>query len=84
MPLGGPHAEVGLKPLLRHRSCETKENELKPLLTTVQLADLHPCDSFYKLSTCGTSEWSMSDPIAKTGLALAAVNFVGTYTRWMG
>ena len=56
MPVGGPHAEVGLKPQLRHRSCETKENELKPLLTTVQIADLHTCDRFYKLSTCGTSE----------------------------
>lgn len=56
MPVGGPHAEVGLKPQLRHTRCETKENEMKPLLTTVQIADLHPCDRFYKLSTCGTSE----------------------------
>lgn len=46
MPVGGPHAEVRLKPQLRHRSCETKENELKPLLTIVQIADLHPVTGF--------------------------------------
>ena len=83
MSVGGPHAEVGLKPQLNLRGHATKEEELKSL-TAVQIADLHPCYRLCKLSACRTSEQTMSAPTAKTGLALAAMDFVGMYMQGLG
>ena len=84
MPVGGSHAAVGLKSQLSSRGHATKEEELKSLLTAVQTMDLHPHDWLCKLSTCRTSEQTMSAPAVKTGLALAAVDFVATYTWRLG
>ena len=43
-----------------------------------------PVTSLCKLSTYRTSEQTTSAPAAKTGLALAAVDFVGTYAWGLG
>ena len=82
--MAGTHTEVGLKPQLSPRGCATKEEELKSLLTAAQTSDLHHCEWLCKLITCRTSELTMSAPAAKVGQALAAVEFVGLYTRGLG
>ena len=66
--MGGPHAEVDLKPQLSPRGHETKEEELTSLFAAAQTMELHPNDWIYKLSTFGTSEWSINAPAAKMGL----------------
>ena len=48
----------------------------------VQFADI--CHWLYKLSICGTSEWTVGTPMPGTGPALAAVVFVGTGTWRLG
>ena len=83
-PVGGPHAEVVLKPQLSPRGCATKEEKLKSLLAAALTANWQPCDQLCKLSACRTSKWAASAPAAKMGLALAAVGFVGTYTGGSG
>ena len=80
MPVGGTHTEVGLKPQLSPRGNATKEEELKSLLEAAGTTDLHPRCRHCKLSNWGTSKWTRA-PVAETGLVLAAVGFVGTYTR---
>ena len=84
MPVGGPHAEVELKPQLSLRCHANKEKELKSLLAAAQTIESEPHDQFCKLSTCRTSEWTMSAPATKMGLTLAALDFVGMYTWGMG
>ena len=49
-PVGGPHAEVGLKPQLSTRGHETKEKKMKSLLTAVQTMNLHTHDQLRKNS----------------------------------
>ena len=61
----------------------TKEEELKSLLVAAQTVDLYPLNWLCKLRACRTSEW-MSAPTAELALALAAVEFVGTYMWWLG
>ena len=76
---GGPHVEVGMKPQQSPRGCATKEEKLKSLLTAVGTSDLHHHCWLCKLSACRTSKLK-SAPSAETGLALAPVHFVSTYT----
>ena len=79
MLVGGSHAKVGLKQQQSPRGSETKEEELKSLLTVVQNTDMHTCCWLWKISVCGTSEQTMSASTSETGLALTAVCSVGTY-----
>ena len=83
-PVGGPHAEVGLKPQLSPRGHAAKEEKLKSLLTAGQTINWHHGDWLCKLSGYGTSKWTTSAPAAKTGLPLAAVDYAGTYTWGLG
>lgn len=75
--MGGPQAQVRLKPHLRTRK-KTKEEELKSLLTVAPTLELHLCFWLPKFSTHGTSEQT-SVPAAAMGLGLSAVDFVGMY-----
>ena len=61
----------------------TKKEELKPLLATVWIMELHFCWWLHKFSDCETSKRT-SAPAARTALTLAAVGFVGTYTWGLG
>ena len=82
--MGGPHVEVGLKTQLSPRDHATKEESLKSLLTAAQTANWHLFNRPCKLSTYRTSKQTTSAPAAKTGLALAAIDFVSTYTWGLG
>ena len=68
---------------LSPRSHATKEEEIKSFLTATQRMDLQPINWLCTLSTCRMSEWTVNAPAAETGLALAAVDFTGTYTRML-
>ncbi|XP_059972986.1 short coiled-coil protein-like [Mesoplodon densirostris] len=69
IPVGGPHAEVGLKPQPSPRGQRTKEEKLKSLLTVAQTVDCHTHNWFCKLSTYSTSENTTSPPAAKMDLS---------------
>ena len=79
-----PTCRGGAETTAEPRGCTTKEEELKSLLMAVQTTDLHARNQLSKLSTCRISEQTMSAPRAETGLASAAVDFVGTYTWGLG
>ena len=59
------------------------KEELKSVLMAVQTTDLHPLNWLFKLWDWKTSEQT-SASTAKMAQALAAVDFVGTYTYGLG
>lgn len=79
-PLGGTHAEVGLKPQLSPRGYVTREEELKSLLEGVWTAELRLCRWLPKFITCKTPKGSKCC-CSCGGSALAAVGPVGTYAQ---
>ena len=84
LPVGGPQAEVRLKPQLSPKGHANNEENLKPLLAAVQIANWHPTDQLCKLSAYRISEQTTSAPEGKTGLALVTVDFVGTFMWELG
>lgn len=65
------------------KGCETKEEEQKSFLMAVWNFDLHICYHLCKFSTCIISKWTMSDPAAGMGPALASVS-LWACTSWTG
>lgn len=65
------------------KGCETKEEEQKSFLMAVWNFDLHICYHLCKFSTCRISKWTMSDPAAGMGPALASVS-LWACTSWTG
>lgn len=57
------------------------DREMKSLLAVVRTTEFHLCYWLPKFTTSEISERTASAPAAETGLALAAVGFVGTNTQ---
>lgn len=76
--VGCQHVEVGMRSQLSPRDPVTKEEELKSLPLAVKTSTV----DFVNTRICGPSKWT-SAPTAETGLALAAVGFVGVHLQGM-